>query len=91
LLFFNQTTLYSRQTGEKDRDQEKEKQMNLKSVSETAPLIGCAEITLRRFIKNRAVPYRKIGSRYFFSDEDIQEYLDSVKVKPLADKGAKNG
>jgi excisionase family DNA binding protein len=58
---------------------------NLKSISEIAPVLNCAEITVRRLIKARKIPFYKIGSRYLFTDEAVQQYLDSVKVEPLTD------
>ena len=62
---------------------------NLKSIKATAPLLNCAEITLRRLIKARKIPFHKVGSRYLFSDENIQQYLASTKVEPLAAGGQK--
>jgi excisionase family DNA binding protein len=62
---------------------------NLKSVKATAPLLNCAEITLRRLIKARRIPYLMVGCRYMFSDEIIQDYLRQVKVEPLAVGGEK--
>ena len=55
----------------------------LKSVKETAPLLNCAEITLRRLIKARKIPYHKIGCRFLFTDENIRQYLESTKVEPI--------
>ena len=64
---------------------------NLKSIREVAPLLNCAEVTIRRLIKARKIPYRKVGSRYLFAPEDVQQYLDSVKAEPVtaATGGAK--
>jgi len=56
---------------------------NLKTIKEVAPLLSCAEVTLRRLIKARKIPFRKIGSRYLFTVEDIQQYLDAVKAEPV--------
>ena len=52
----------------------------LLSVSQTAEKLGISECTLRRLIRHRRIPYRKIGDRYLFSQEDIDLYLETVKV-----------
>jgi excisionase family DNA binding protein len=62
---------------------------NLKSVREVAVLLNSAEITLYRLIKARKIPFRKIGSRYLFSDEDVQQYLSASKVEPVVEGGTK--
>jgi len=62
---------------------------NLMSIKEVAPLLNCAEITIRRLVKARKIPFRKVGSRYLFDSTDIEQYLSSVKVEPLAVGGKK--
>ena len=52
----------------------------LKTIKEVAQLFNCAEITIRRLVAACKIPYHKIGSRYLFSEEDIFDYLSSVKV-----------
>jgi len=56
---------------------------SLKSIREVAPLLNCAPVTIRRLIAARKIPFRKIGSRYLFTDEDIRQYLDAVKAEPV--------
>ena len=56
---------------------------NLKSIKEVAPLLNCAEISVRRLIRARKIPFHKVGSRYLFSEENIQQYLNSTKVEPM--------
>ena len=56
----------------------------LKTIKEVAPILNCAEITIRRLIAARKIPYHKVGHRYLFSDDDISEYLLRVKVEPIA-------
>lgn len=56
---------------------------NLKSVSEIAPVLNCSEMTVRRFIRAGKIPFRKLGRRYLFCDEDIEQFLASVKVEPV--------
>jgi excisionase family DNA binding protein len=59
----------------------------LKTIKEIAQLFNCSEITIRRLIAARKIPYHKVGFRYLFSEEDISEYLNSVKVKTLLQAG----
>jgi len=59
---------------------------NLKTIKEVAPLLNCAEITLRRLIAARKIPYHKVGCRYLFSEEDIFEYLNNVKVEQVKER-----
>jgi excisionase family DNA binding protein len=54
----------------------------LYSVKEAAPLINCSTITMRRFIKSGVIGYKKIGKRFFFTDQHIQNYLDKAEVLP---------
>ena len=51
---------------------------DLFTIHDTAPKLRIAEITLRRFIKQRKIPFHKIGRQYFFTDEDINKYLTQV-------------
>ena len=50
------------------------------SVSQAAEKLGISEVTVRRLIKLRRIPYRKIGDRYLFTESDIDSYLEVVKV-----------
>ena len=53
----------------------------LKSVFETAKILGISEVTMRRLIKSKQISYRKIGDRYLFAQNDIDSYIESVKVQ----------
>jgi excisionase family DNA binding protein len=48
------------------------------NLHETAQKFKIADITLRRLIKKRAVPFHRIGKKYVFTEEDIKEYLANV-------------
>jgi len=58
----------------------------LRSVTETSKILGVSEVTLRRLIKLRRISYRKIGDRYLFSQSDIDNYVESVKVQAVSKK-----
>jgi excisionase family DNA binding protein len=57
---------------------------NLKTIKDLSEILNCAEITIRRLIKGKKIPYRKLGSRYLFHDTDIAQILASAKVEPVA-------
>jgi excisionase family DNA binding protein len=59
----------------------------LLTVSDTAPILGVAIITLRRLLKKHEIPFHKIGRRYFFTEQDIETYLSKNAV-PIG--GVKN-
>jgi len=50
------------------------------TVSDTAPILNMAIITLRRLIKKRGIPFHKIGRRYYFTDDDIQTFISKTAV-----------
>jgi len=52
----------------------------LMSVKVVAPTLNMAEITLRRLIDKNGISFHKIGKRYFFTQEDIEEYLSQTAV-----------
>jgi excisionase family DNA binding protein len=56
---------------------------NLLTIKEAAPLLRCSTVTLRRFVYSGKIGYKKIGSRYLFIQEHIQDFLNSVDVVPI--------
>ena len=52
----------------------------LKTIREVGEILHSAPITVRRLIRSGKINYKKVGSRYLFSDDQIQEYLQSVDV-----------
>jgi excisionase family DNA binding protein len=54
-------------------------------IIDVAPMLKISQITLRRLIKKRGIPHHRIGNRYFFTEEDISNYLSNVSV-PMKDK-----
>jgi len=55
----------------------------LLSIKEAAPLLKCSEVTLRRLIRAGKIGYKKIGSRYLFTENHIQDFLNRVDVSPI--------
>jgi len=58
----------------------------LLTVSDTALFFNISVISLRRLIKKKEIPYRRIGRKYFFTEEDIQTFLLQTAV-PIGGKG----
>jgi excisionase family DNA binding protein len=53
----------------------------LMTIKTAAPKLHVSEITLRRLIRSRSIPYHKIGEkRYFFTESDIENYLRNCEV-----------
>jgi excisionase family DNA binding protein len=52
----------------------------LLTIKEVAIILHSAPITVRRLIHARKINYKKVGSRYLFTEEQIKSYLDSVNV-----------
>jgi excisionase family DNA binding protein len=63
----------------------------LYSVSQTAKELNISEVTVRRLIKFKRIPYRKIGDRYLFSQVDISNYLESIAVPAVDRRNRKAG
>lgn len=52
--------------------------LQLYSIEETAPILKISTVTLRRLIKKGKISFRLIAKKYFFSNDDITQFLDSV-------------
>jgi excisionase family DNA binding protein len=59
----------------------------LLNIKQAAGELGISEVTLRRLIRLKRISYRKIGSVYRFTDEDITQFVTSVRV-PLPQEAA---
>ena len=53
----------------------------LKTIKEVAPILNSSETTIRRLIRRRQIPFRQVGRRIFFTDNDLNEYLQNIKVE----------
>ena len=62
---------------------------NLMTIREVAPILRSSEITIRRLVKTKKIPYRKIGARYLFDENDIKNFIEGVKVAPQQQGGDK--
>ena len=64
--------------------------MTLLSVSEFAKEIRLSEITVRRRLKSGEIPHRRLGGRFFFTLEDLQNYIEHCAV-PVSKMETLNG
>jgi excisionase family DNA binding protein len=55
----------------------------LLSIKQTAPELNCAEVTVRKLIRAGKIGYKKIGSRYFLTQDHIQDFLNRAEVSPI--------
>jgi len=53
---------------------------NLFTIQEAAPKLHISVITLRRLIKRKDIPYRRIGKKYMFTEEDILKFISKASV-----------
>jgi len=61
---------------------------NLIPIKDVTKIVPVSVMTLRRLINQGAIPYRRIGSKYYFTESDLSEYLDSVRrpIRAAAEK-----
>jgi excisionase family DNA binding protein len=52
----------------------------LLNIKQAAGELGISEVTVRRLIRLGRIPYRKIGSVYRFTGEDIAQFVTAVRV-----------
>jgi excisionase family DNA binding protein len=50
----------------------------LLNIRDLSTVLRVAEITVRRLIKSRVIPYHRIGKKYFFTADDVSTYLSRV-------------
>ena len=56
--------------------------MALLSIPQIASEIGVSECTIRRQIKAGRIPFRKVGKRFLFTQDDVKSYLELCFVAP---------
>jgi excisionase family DNA binding protein len=58
----------------------------VKSIKETASILGISDSTLRGMVNRKEIGHHRIGGKIQFSDEDIAEFLATTHV-PRKEKG----
>jgi excisionase family DNA binding protein len=51
----------------------------LLNISQAAKELSVAPITIRRLVRDRVIPYRRIGCRILFTESDITDYIEAAK------------
>ena len=59
--------------------------MKLKTLAETASLLCVHPSTLRNQVKFKQIGCVRCGGRFYFTDSQIQEYIDNHTLNPLPD------
>jgi len=59
--------------------------MQLLTIEEAAGSLRLSPVTIRRMVKAKVIPYRRMGTggkntRIFFTEEDLAAYLDAAAV-----------
>ena len=52
------------------------------SVEEAAPILGVSVFTVRKLVRERAVPFYQVGRRVVLDREDLERYLHQHRVEP---------
>jgi excisionase family DNA binding protein len=55
-------------------------------IKEAAVRLGVADSTIRRWLKDGALPYYRIGGRIRFEEQDIEDYKQGKRVEAVTDK-----
>jgi len=51
------------------------------SVEEAAPILGVSVFMVRALIRQRALPYYRVGRRIVLDGEDLERYLHQHRVE----------
>jgi excisionase family DNA binding protein len=60
------------------------------AIPEVAKRLAVSQITLRRLVRFRRISFRHIGDRILFSEDDISDYLESIKVPVVSQQREAN-
>jgi excisionase family DNA binding protein len=56
----------------------------LLSVEEAATKLGISPLTMRAWLRQRRLPFVRLGRRVLLHPEDIENFVDTNRVKPIA-------
>lgn len=62
---------------------EQNEALKLLRVTEAAEMLRLTKRTIYHLVKTRKLPFYKIGSCVRFKREDVEEYLESKRVKAI--------
>ena len=52
------------------------------SIASAAPILGISAFTLRRWIRERRLPYHRVGRRIVLDRRDLEVFLRRCRVEP---------
>jgi len=55
-------------------------------INDLAKLLNISKTTAYRFIGNRKIPFYKIGHSVRFSLNDVEKYLEKIRVEQISNK-----
>ena len=56
-------------------------------IKTVAQKLLISEVTVRRLIRDKKIPFHKIGKIYRFTEQDISSYLSETAVVPMKEGG----
>jgi excisionase family DNA binding protein len=62
--------------------------MCLRKIRETAETLRVSDCVLRRWIAKGAIPYHRLGKQYYFTEADIQSFIDANAIPAKAVQNA---
>ena len=65
------------------REQRENDRLNL---LEAAPIVGVSPYTLRAWIRQRRIPFYRVGRRVMFSRQELEGFMDRHRVDPVREK-----
>ena len=55
----------------------------MRPYNEAAAYLNISRALLERLVRERKGAYRKVGSRVFFTQEDLDSFIDATRVAPI--------
>ena len=59
--------------------------LNIYTNEDMCKKLGVSETLLSRYRYERKLPYSKVGDKYFYTDEDIENFIENTSLKRLID------
>ena len=57
--------------------------LNIYTNEDMCKKLGVSETLLSRYRNERQLPYSKVGDKYFYTDEDIESFIENTSSKRL--------
>ncbi len=61
---------------------------NRLSIDSAAPLLGVSRFTLRKWIRERRLPFHQVGRRIVLDRRDLEAFMRRCRVEPRPDRVA---